>query len=57
MYLYNTHYHIENMETQSVLIQGEDLNEIKFHYNEILKIGLPILLIDDYTGEILKMSK
>ena len=57
MYLSDTHYHIENMETQSVLIKGEDLNEVKFHYNEILKTGLPILLIDDYTGEILKMSK
>lgn len=57
MYLSNTHYHIETMETQSVLTKSEDLNEIKFRYNEILKIGLPILLIDDYTGEILKMSK
>lgn len=57
MYLSDTHYHIENMETQSVLIKGNDLNEVKFRYNEILKIGLPILLIDDYTGEILKMSK
>lgn len=57
MYLSDTHYHIENMETQSVLIKGEDLNEVKFHYNEILKTGLPILLIDDYTGEILKISK
>ena len=57
MYLSDTHYHIENMETQSVLIKSEDLNEVKFHYNEILKTGLPILLIDDYTGEILKISK
>ena len=57
MYLSNTHYHIETVETQSVLTKGEDLNEVKFRYNEILKIGLPILLIDDYTGEILKMSK
>lgn len=57
MYLSDTHYHIENMETQSVLIKSEDLNEVKFHYNEILKTGLPILLVDDYTGEILKMSR
>lgn len=57
MYLSNTHYHIETVETQSVLTKGEDLNEVKFRYNELLKIGLPILLIDDYTGEILKMSK
>lgn len=57
MYLSDTHYHIENMETQSVLIKGNDLNEVKFHYNEILKTGLPILLIDDYTGEILRTSK
>ena len=45
------------METQSVLIKRNDLTEIKFLYNELLKTGLSILLIDDYTGEILKMSK
>lgn len=57
MYLSDTHYHIENMETQSVLIKRNDLSEIKFLYNELLKTGLSILLIDDYTGEILRMSK